>query len=115
MARPLKTKDTVSMEIPVELVAYFQRYYKRSTGKAAVIAALEHSRKLDLNSVERAVMNRSECYIVDGLTQYQLCLFSGKRDWRSAVGELVSDYLAPFIKEMQDKKEELIKNYAENH
>lgn len=99
MVRTAKTKDTVSMEIPVELVSYFQNYYKASTARTAVIMALEHSKMLDLRSLEEALSTRSDCLIVDGMTQYQLCLFSRMRDWRSVVSELITNYLTKSYKE----------------
>lgn len=99
MGRPSGQKDTVSMEIPLELVTYFQNYYKKPTGKGAVIEALEHAQKLDLKRLESVLIARSESFNTDPITQYQLCYFSGKRDWRSVVGELISDYLAPFFME----------------
>lgn len=103
MARPLKTKQTISVEIPEDLVVFFQNYYQKTTAKSAIIEALQHSRKLDLNTLEKALISRSDSFLVDSLTQYQLCFYSGQSDWRSVVSQLVLAYLIPFYKQHQQE------------
>ena len=99
MAKESKDREVITVNVPKELANYFRSYYNTTTATTAIIKALEHSRKLDLNALEAAVNSRSDCFVLPPMVQAQLKLLAGKPHWQVVVYELVCDYLDQLIAE----------------